>query len=114
MVLAFWLGLNFLTAPVFSAIPPRPSAGTVNLETEPILPSELLSNGNLSTHNVSSDNVIAVQCNAESFGVNLNVASCRQVFRLIVKDDEQITFAERGTLVPYQIPLPYRVQSSKS
>jgi hypothetical protein len=114
MLILNLISFSFLITSVYPATLPLPSQGSINLQTEPVLPSELLPARNISTVNASSDNVLQIQCNADLFGENLKVPSCRQVLALIMRDTEQITFAKRGTTVPYDIPLPYRLQSSQS
>lgn len=61
---------------------------------------------------VSANNELQISCNAPVYGQNLKVPSCQKVFGLINKDDSQLTFAERGARIPYDLPLPYRLQSS--
>ncbi len=82
-----------------------------------VVPSSL--NDTISIHNrtsgssVSANNELQISCNAPLYGQNLKVPSCKRVFGLINKDDMQLTFAERGARVTYDLPLPYRLQSSQ-
>lgn len=79
-------------------------------EMPPISPSSMKA----PTNDTLMENRLQIQCDAVLYGQNLKVPSCRKLFGLIVKDDAQLTFAERFSLVPYDLPLPYRIQSSQS
>ena len=61
--------------------------------------------------NLSADAKMRITCDANSYGQNLKVPSCKKIFNLVEKDDRQITFADRASLVPKELPLPYRLQS---
>ena len=63
--------------------------------------------------NVSAGNPLQIECNAPLYGRNIKVPSCKKVVGIIVFDDEQLVFADRSGLIPFNIPLPYRLQSSK-
>ncbi|KAL6718482.1 hypothetical protein ACLMJK_004573 [Lecanora helva] len=62
--------------------------------------------------NVSVDPAGQITCDARSYGQKLKVTSCYKIFTSIAKDDKQINFADRGSLVRFDLPLPYRLQSS--
>ena len=63
--------------------------------------------------NLSSGNRLQLVCDSAKYGRNLKVPSCRNLFQYLNKDDAQITFAERDSGVPYNIPLPLRTYSGE-
>lgn len=99
--MALSISLVFLALAVrsFAAFLPR----SLNL-TE-----ALTSNIDVST----DDDLLRVSCNAPVYGQNLRVPSCKNIFTFMSKDTSQTTFAERNSMVPYDLPLPYRTQSSQ-
>lgn len=42
------------------------------------------------------------------------MGSCRKVFNFIAQDDTQTVFAERSTVQPHDLNLPFRAISSES
>ena len=56
--------------------------------------------------------ILKIRCDGDVYGRNLNVASCRDVFRYMPKNDTQLVFADRNSGVPHDIPLPWRTMSS--
>ena len=63
--------------------------------------------------NVSAPPVLQISCNANAYGQNLRVPSCRKAAGLIAMDDSNITFADRGSTIRHDIPLTYRIQSGE-
>ena len=63
--------------------------------------------------NASLSKKLQIECNAPLYGRKLKVPSCEKVFDLIINNDRPITFAERGSMAPHNLNLPYRLQSSK-
>lgn len=105
------LGSNIVLA---ASLPQRPER-IGSLETAPISSSNLLSPAILapSSSNTSSGNTLKVGCDSNRFGKNLKVNSCRNVFRYLRKDEKQLTFADRDSGVPFDVPLPLRTYSSE-
>ena len=64
--------------------------------------------------NLSVDHKLHITCDANSYGQNLKVPSCKKIFNLVDKDERQITFADRTGLARRDLPLPYRLQSGES
>ena len=56
--------------------------------------------------------VLKIRCDGNFYGRNLNVASCRDVFHYMPKNDTQMVFANRNSGVQLEIPLPWRTMSS--
>ncbi|KAL2048691.1 hypothetical protein N7G274_000603 [Stereocaulon virgatum] len=54
---------------------------------------------------------LMIACDANIYGMNLKVASCKDIFRTLQKGDDEVIFADRKTTLPFDAPLPYRVQS---
>lgn len=71
--------------------------------------STLLSNGPLST-----TNVLKIGCDSRRYGRDLKVKSCRDVFRYVKYENEQITFSERDSGISHDVGLPLRTYSSMS
>ena len=88
---------------------------THNLSQPPTLSPSLLSVDNSSTiySNTSLGKVLKINCAPFPYGRNLKVASCRNVFDYIAKDDTPTIFAERGAVQPHDMSLPYRITSSE-
>lgn len=61
-----------------------------------------------------SSNVLKIQCDGNSYGRNLNVASCTKIFNLIDKRTPERVFADRRTGIYADIPLPWRIYDSMS
>ena len=61
-----------------------------------------------------SSNVLKIQCDGDSFGRNLNVASCTKIFNHIDKRLPERVFADRRTGIPADILLPWRIYDSMS
>ena len=61
--------------------------------------------------NISS-NTLKIQCDGESYGKNMNVASCKNIFNYIDKRVPDRTFADRHTGIQADIPLPWRIYDS--
>lgn len=102
---------------VLAASLPQRSERIGSLETAPISSSNLLSPAILapsSSNNTSSGNTLKVGCDSNRFGKNLKVNSCRNVFRYLRKDEQQLTFADRDSGVPFDVPLPLRTYSSEN
>ena len=64
--------------------------------------------------NGSSDlsNVLKIQCDGDHYGKDLNVASCKNIFKYIDTRVPDRTFAERHTGIRADILLPWRVYDS--
>ena len=60
---------------------------------------------------LSASNKLQIQCNAPEYGRNLKIPSCKKIFGLVAKEDKQLTFADRHSIIPHNISLPYRLQS---
>ena len=84
-------------------------------KSQPSTLSPLLSAENASTiySNTSLGKILKINCAPFPYGRNLKVASCRNVFDFIAKDDTQTVFAERGAVQPHDMNLPYRITSSE-
>ena len=61
-----------------------------------------------------SSNVLKIQCDGNSFGRNLNVASCTKIFNFIDKRTPERVFADRHTGIHADILLPWRIYDSMS
>ena len=61
-----------------------------------------------------SSNVLKIQCDGNSYGRNLNVASCTKIFTYIDKRLPERVFADRRTGIPADILLPWRIYDSMS
>lgn len=61
-----------------------------------------------------SSNGLKIQCDGNSYGRNLNVASCTKIFTYIDKRLPERVFADRRTGIPADIPLPWRIYDSMS
>ena len=81
---------------------------SINDQTSQSIPSSPLA------INASLAKKLQIQCNAPAYGRNLKVSSCKKVFDLVIKDDKQILFTDRASLVSHSLNLPYRLQSSES
>ena len=57
--------------------------------------------------------VMEITCDAPRYGQNVKPASCQKALEQVIKDGRQITFSDRSSIVPNDIPLPYRIQSSQ-
>ena len=64
--------------------------------------------------NVSSGSniILKIQCDGNTFGKNLNVASCRKIFNYVNKSDTEKIFADRHSGIPSNIELPWRIYDS--
>lgn len=91
------------------------SLDTYDLLHGPGISSAPLSIGNTSatTANTSSGNILKLRCDPIRYGRNLHVGSCRKIFNFIAQDDTQTVFAERDTIQPHDLNLPFRVTSSE-
>ena len=74
-----------------------------NLEINPTFPANVSS---------GSSDILKIQCDGDSYGKNLNVASCSNVFNYIDKRVPDRTFADRRTGIPTDILLPWRIYDS--
>lgn len=102
--------LAFLTTLAFSAsVVVQRQENVQDLDSP--LPSRVTSPSSLRSPSPSSP--LLVHCDGNVYGRNLNVASCRDVFSHMPRGDAQVTFAERHSGIPHDIPLPWRVMSSK-
>ena len=61
-----------------------------------------------------SSNVLKIQCDGNSYGRNLNVASCKKIFNFIDKKLPERVFADRRTGIYADILLPWRIYDSMS
>ena len=55
---------------------------------------------------------LKIACDADRFGRNLKVKSCRDLFGYLTLDEEEYTFSGRDSGIPNDIPLPFRTYSS--
>lgn len=64
--------------------------------------------------NVSSgsSNILKIQCDGNSYGKNMNVASCSNIFNYIDLKVLERTFADRHTGIQADILLPMRIYDS--
>ena len=62
----------------------------------------------------SSSDVLKIQCDGNSFGKNLNVASCTKIFDHIDQRVPEKVFADRRTGIPADVLLPWRIYDSMS
>lgn len=92
---------------------PQRSERIGSLDTGRITSSNLLSIPAPPTNNLSSGNILEIACDSAKFGKNLKVKSCRNVFRYLMQDESQYTFAERDSGVPHEAPLPWRTLSGE-
>lgn len=107
------LEVLILAAFALCAVVPQPS-DTYDLLQGPVISPALYFPENLSfaTNDTSFDEVLKLRCNPVRYGRNLNVGSCRKVFNFIAQDDTQTVFAERSTVQPHDLNLPFRAISS--
>ncbi len=89
----------------------RRSQDIGSLAAGPLSPANILAP---SSNTSSTGNKMIIACDGTRYGKNLKVKSCRNVFGFLSKDDKQLTFAERDSGVPSDIPLPLRTLSSKN
>ena len=74
-----------------------------------------IAGNNSNTANESaSGTLLSVNCDGNRYGSNLNIQSCKNIFRYISKNSEQTTFANRHTGIEAKIELPWRIYDSKS
>ena len=99
---------------VLAASLPQRSDRIGSLDTGRISSSNLLSPAiPAPSSNFSSGNVLQIACDSAKFGKNLKVNSCRNIFRYLMRDEVQYTFAERDSGVPHDAPLPWRTLSGE-
>lgn len=67
-----------------------------------------------SSNSSSSSNGLKIECSGRKYGKNLKVNSCRNIFDFLRKEEEEHTFAERDSGIPFNVPLPWRTLSSKT
>ena len=94
---------------------------TANL---PLLPSNdsglllnppLPQNGNpsLSSNSTLANKILKIACNAQRYGKNPKVTSCRQIFGYIRHDETLLAYADRARGGgAHDVPLPIRTYSS--
>ncbi|KAL2040475.1 hypothetical protein N7G274_006918 [Stereocaulon virgatum] len=111
MLIARLTSLCIFISTKLAATLPQPSLRKNGLSAEPILTPQLGYPGNSSLNGSLSENTLTITCDPYGYGHNLRVRSCRGILNLIVLADDQITYGQRGSRVPYQVPLPYRLQS---
>ena len=85
------------------------------LDTYPVISSALTNVVNLSatTGNTSLGNILRLRCDPVRYGRNLNVGSCSKASTFLPPDDTQTVFAERGSVQPHDLNLPFRATSSE-
>ncbi len=108
---------TFYSDTVLAASLLRHSQDIGSLAAGPISSPNSLSPANIlspSSNTSSTGNKMIIACDGTRYGKNLKVKSCRHVFGFLSKDDKQLTFAERDSGVPSDIPLPLRTLSSKN
>ena len=71
--------------------------------------STLLGNGSL-----APSNILKIGCDSRRYGRDLKVKSCRDVFRYVKYENEQIIFSERDSGISHDVGLPLRTYSSMS
>lgn len=104
LLLPFYQIISLIPVSILAAALLEPAS--INHQTSPslsLLPGAV---------NASVGKKLQIQCNAPLYGQKLKVPSCKKVFELIVKHDSQIKFAERASMVPHALNLPYRLQSN--
>lgn len=106
--------LFLLPGTTLCAVLPQPS-DTCNLLQEPVISPALsnFENSSTASGNTSLDNILKLRCDPIRYGRNLKVESCRKVFGFIAQDDTQTVFAERGSVQPHDLNLPFRATSSE-
>ncbi|KAM0795954.1 hypothetical protein BDR22DRAFT_893643 [Usnea florida] len=92
-----------------------PLQDTNNTSQPPTLSPSLFSAENTSTTytNTSLGKILKINCDPVRYGRNLKVSSCKNVFTYLAPNDTQTVFAERGSVQPHDVNLPYRITSSK-
>lgn len=63
---------------------------------------------------MSTSNRLKIGCDSHRYGRNLKVKSCRDVFRYVKYENEQIEFSERDSGISHDVGLPLRTYSSMS
>ena len=102
---------------VFTASLPQHPENISDLAAKPISSTNLLSPTSIlasSSNLSSSENLLKIGCDARTFGKNLKVQSCRNLFQWMHKDDRQFEFAQRDSGLPADVSLPLRTLSSKT
>ena len=71
-------------------------------------------NASISQLNVSTENVLNIRCDGETYGYNPNIPDCEDAKEYLVPDTKMWTFGERHTGLPEPIlPLPYRLMGDR-
>ncbi|CAD6592516.1 MAG: hypothetical protein ASARMPRED_006380 [Alectoria sarmentosa] len=77
---------------------------------KPIFPP----NASISQLDVSTENVLNIRCDGETYGYNPNIPDCEDAKEYLVPDTKMWTFGERHTGLPEPIlPLPYRLMGDR-
>lgn len=111
----FWTfcGLvSILIIKAFSATVLQPSQGSIALADASAGQSQPLNLANASSNGTASANDLAITCD-HVLGQNIRVTSCKNIFPLLRAGDGQFIFAERTSLLHYDVGLPFRVQGRK-
>lgn len=114
--MSWTLLIKIITVPVLAlcaTVPQLP--GTYDPWQGPVVFPALSSSENSSaaTGNTSLGNILKLRCDSVRYGSHLKVESCRKVFNFIAQDDTQTIFAERDSVQPHDLNLPFRAYSSE-
>ena len=98
-----------LPALALSVIMPHP------LDTYPVISSALTNvvNSSAATGNPSLGKILRLRCDPVRYGRNLRVESCSKASSFLPRDDTQTVFAERDSVQPHDLNLPFRATSSE-
>lgn len=111
---SFWIELLVLPVFVLCAATPLPSKASDFLALPVVSPAlPFLENSSATTGNTSFGNILKVRCDAVRYGRSLNVGSCRNVFDYMNTEDVQTLWADRTSVQPHDVDLPFRLPSSE-
>lgn len=101
------------------AVSASPLTGTVNQVIRISLPYNVShlnssSNASVTPSNTSSENALGIKCDGAQYGVNLNIADCKDAKAYISSGSEQFPWVERQTRFSKpHFGLPYRYMGGK-
>lgn len=76
--------------------------------------SHLISSLNRSFTLIPTENALNIKCDGSQYGVNLNIADCKEAKRYISSGSEQCLWVERHTrILKLHYALPYRYMGGK-
>ena len=112
MFRAYFGPFSTLIITAFSVTAPQPSQGSIALSDPSAVSSQPLNLGNASSNDTTLGNGLVIACDG-NLGSSLRVTSCKSLFPLLRKGDEQIVFADRTSSLQYEVALPFRLQGSR-